>query len=48
MTIQRFANDFEMVTPRPARYSLGASVLAIFGLSVIGWGIVALAIYSFL
>jgi hypothetical protein len=45
MTIhQPLSNSFEMSTPRPARYSLGMSVLVVIGLSVTGWAAVGLAI----
>jgi hypothetical protein len=37
-----------MVTPRPARYSLGFSVLVVIGVNLIGWAAIGLAVYSFL
>lgn len=44
MTIQPAQNLFELNTARPARYSVGVSVLVVVGLSVTGWALVGLAI----
>jgi hypothetical protein len=41
------SKSFEMVTPRPARYSLGISVLAICSLSLAGWFAIGIAINLF-
>lgn len=44
MTVHELPNTFEMVTPRPPRYSLGLSVLVVIGLSVSGWAAIGIAI----
>lgn len=48
MTIHRFANQFEMVTPREPRYSLGLSVLIVIAMALAGWAAIGFAAYKFL
>lgn len=48
MTIHNLphANHFELATPRPARYSLGFSVLVICAVCVGGWAAIGFAAYK--
>lgn len=48
MTIHQIPNCFELVTDREPRYSLGFSVIVVVGLALAGWGLIGLAVYSFL
>lgn len=48
MTLHELPAHFELATPRPARYSLGASVLVILALTLLGWAAVGFAVYSVL
>jgi hypothetical protein len=45
MTLHELPISFEMVTPRPARYSVGVSVLVVAILSIAGWAAVIAAAY---